>query len=381
MTSTRLFLNFSFALGLAAVAFAKPDPPDFFTPGQIQSDPCRSDLESPPPLLHRVRTFAHEEQGIYVNSIGPTPGKITYIHSASERQKYLLRRSVDGLILNELNLPFESPNPLQATGEVLPETMIVLTPERNVYLMNRTITPNDDQSTEPRYRHTSPTAGSPLLFAGTIKITGGRIRELGNDSGHYFPSLMHLRFMLTWLRENGFDLSQVFLKLVISRTHFLTNHPIYISIDQFEDVYQAWEHGQKLDWVAYSWWKVDFIKHLIQISAEPHSLISLFVELYSTGNEPSPELKLKVLRSFAHVQNFQEISELATFQPYFGPHSTWESRAHSINVIKAFKLFTPSNNLSDETNRKISEFWAWAKTAAKDQDRPLLRQLLIDTGH
>lgn len=54
-----------------------------------------------------------------------------------------------------------------------------------------------------RVHHSSLAAGEPVLAAGNIRISRGKIVLVDNMSGHYHPTAEHLQYAKDWLKARG----------------------------------------------------------------------------------------------------------------------------------------------------------------------------------
>lgn len=67
-----------------------------------------------------------------------------------------------------------------------------------------------EEATEEMYiKHSSFFCGGPVLCAGTIEISNGKLQLITNESGHYQPTPKNMYHLLKNLKEKGIDLSDV----------------------------------------------------------------------------------------------------------------------------------------------------------------------------
>jgi len=57
------------------------------------------------------------------------------------------------------------------------------------------------------FHHSSFLAGGNVAAAGSMKVEGGKLKEISNKSGHYTPNDSHLRMALSELKESGVSIS------------------------------------------------------------------------------------------------------------------------------------------------------------------------------
>jgi hypothetical protein len=62
--------------------------------------------------------------------------------------------------------------------------------------------------------HSSFLAGQPVAAAGSMEVYRGRLKFIDNNSGHYWPTIRHLRQMLRELNSRGTDLTKTTIGVV-----------------------------------------------------------------------------------------------------------------------------------------------------------------------
>ncbi len=69
------------------------------------------------------------------------------------------------------------------------------------------VTPKGDvfagSSVACRFYHSSFVSGSAIFYAGSMKATGGLLKEVDNRSGHYMPTRVHLMRVLDFFNDCG----------------------------------------------------------------------------------------------------------------------------------------------------------------------------------
>ncbi len=65
-----------------------------------------------------------------------------------------------------------------------------------------------------KYHHSSLLAGATVAGAGEMRVLAGKLVEISNKSGHYFPNASHLIQVLYLLRKRGVDLHSTKVKLL-----------------------------------------------------------------------------------------------------------------------------------------------------------------------
>lgn len=60
-----------------------------------------------------------------------------------------------------------------------------------------------------RYHHSSLSSGDDIVFAGTISINTGVIREISANSGHYKPSAQQTLRVLAEMKKRGYNLGSI----------------------------------------------------------------------------------------------------------------------------------------------------------------------------
>jgi hypothetical protein len=54
-----------------------------------------------------------------------------------------------------------------------------------------------------KFYHSSMVAGSAVMYAGSMKVTFGQLKEIDNRSGHYMPTRQHVMQLLDFFNECG----------------------------------------------------------------------------------------------------------------------------------------------------------------------------------
>ena len=87
------------------------------------------------------------------------------------------------------------------------------------------------------YKHTAPTRGAPVVFAGEAYFSYGRLVRITNDSGHYKPTLVQLYRALVYLRQRGVDLSET--EVYYTQDRSLGSHRYMGLADEFVKAIEA----------------------------------------------------------------------------------------------------------------------------------------------
>ena len=78
-----------------------------------------------------------------------------------------------------------------------------------------------------KFHHSSLSAGENILFAGTLGLHQGVLREISDKSGHYRPDTQQTLKVLKLLQNQGLDLSQTklygYAAQEIGKSHILTS--------------------------------------------------------------------------------------------------------------------------------------------------------------
>ncbi len=168
------------------------------------------------PLIHMDPAFQGEERGLYFDVNTGVHWNVKYFED-DLRDEFELFINKDGNLVDRHGYP--------ANTEFDRETLqfdhglLVIDSDLRIFMMKW------DQ--RGRFHHTSLTHGKPVIFAGTVALMDGRIRELSDQSGHYKPSVLQSLIAIRTLHELGADLrnlklSGIALPQTLSNSHAMT---------------------------------------------------------------------------------------------------------------------------------------------------------------
>lgn len=162
--------------------------------------------------------YRGENKGLYLDPITKTPWRVNYLN---ENQKSPLELVIKNGRLehhngNKANTEFDSDS--MSFNHVL----VVIDQKSRIFIL-----PNEERGV---FHHSSLTSGENILFAGSIGIHQGQIRELSDLSGHYRPNTQQTIKVLKHLSQLGLDISN--LKLYgrvaqdLNKTHSMSQQDV-----------------------------------------------------------------------------------------------------------------------------------------------------------
>lgn len=154
--------------------------------------------------------YRGENRGFYLDPLTKRPWEVKYFKN-NERSQFQLTEK-QGLLWNARGEKVES----IYDGNALhfQSSLIVITKDREIFVL-----PFEERG---KYHHSSLSRGDKVLFAGTATFSGGRIRSLSDQSGHYKPDGLQSMVALRTLYLMGVDLSQMRLEGNVAINHFKT---------------------------------------------------------------------------------------------------------------------------------------------------------------
>ncbi len=182
-----LFVLLFVGLLISSSAFAGPQ-----CGGIFQSQSVRG-----LPLISMDSRYQGEDRGLYVDPVTKRPWQVKYF-TAVERAPYELIVK-DGFLWDRQGRKAES----EYDAEVAEFSNSLLVIDKNHRIFSL---PFEERG---KFHHSTLSGGQEVLFAGTISMSGGRIREISDGSGHYKPSVEQTLIAIRELKRMGLDLSSM----------------------------------------------------------------------------------------------------------------------------------------------------------------------------
>lgn len=151
------------------------------------------------PLISMDAHYRGEDRGLYIDPVTKRPWQVKYFTETEKRSFELVIK--DKLLWTADGKKAES----EYDGEALSftESLIVVDKDLRIFAL-----PFEERG---KYHHSSLTRGKDILFAGTVAFSGGRIRQISDNSGHYKPSVEQTLLILKELKKMGVDMSAMSL--------------------------------------------------------------------------------------------------------------------------------------------------------------------------
>lgn len=149
------------------------------------------------PLIAMDSHYRGEDRGQYFDPVTKTPWHVKYM-TESEKKPYELHIK-DHLFWTSQGKKVESEFDAEAMS--FETSLIVIDRNHRIFIL-----PFEQRG---KYHHSTLSAGEEVLFAGTAAFSGGRLRELSDNSGHYKPSVEQTLLVLRDLKKMGMDLSSL----------------------------------------------------------------------------------------------------------------------------------------------------------------------------
>lgn len=125
--------------------------------------------------------------------------KVKYLDQV-ERQQYKLSIK-DGRLFDESGNPFDTSGASSVFAGGSGSAIFVMDEQGNIYASKT--------QTVGKFHHSSFLAGKPVASAGEITVKDGYVKEITRRSGHYQPTEAQSMQVLTQLRTNGVDVSNI----------------------------------------------------------------------------------------------------------------------------------------------------------------------------
>lgn len=94
-----------------------------------------------------------------------------------------------------------------------PLVEFVLSTNKQMFGMTRDELTRVFDETGRSVHHSTFMGGAPVNFAGNMIVENGRIKLIDNRSGHYRPTLEDFSLFLTWLKQQGVDISRTEIRI------------------------------------------------------------------------------------------------------------------------------------------------------------------------
>lgn len=158
--------------------------------------------------------YKGEDKGTYIDPLTKEPWKVKY-YSADERKAFEVSIH-EGRLVHEDGKKADTPfDPDSMSFE---HHLLVIDQQLRIFIL-----PYEQRG---RFHHSSLSAGENILFAGTLGIHQGIVRELSDKSGHYRPDPQQTLKVLKLLQSRGLDLNQTqlygYVAQDIGKSHILT---------------------------------------------------------------------------------------------------------------------------------------------------------------
>lgn len=164
------------------------------------------------PLIAMDSRYRGEEHGLYVDPVTKVPWKVKYFTATELRSFELIPKGK--LLWTSAGKKAESE--FDAESMSFESSLVVIDRDHRIFAL-----PFEERG---RFHHSSLSAGQEVVFAGTMALSGGRIRELSDASGHYKPSVDQTLRVLKEFQRMGLDLSS--MKLSGRIASVLGNTPV-----------------------------------------------------------------------------------------------------------------------------------------------------------
>lgn len=146
------------------------------------------------PLIAMDPVYFGEEKGLFIDPLTRTPWKVRYL---SEKERAPLELFIkNGKLVDLKNQSAESQFDF-GTGN-FQHSLLVIDANFRIFFL-----PFEQRGL---YHHSSLSRGEKILFAGTMIVSNGVVKELSNNSGHYKPTTRQTLLVLQEIHKKGLDL-------------------------------------------------------------------------------------------------------------------------------------------------------------------------------
>jgi hypothetical protein len=156
------------------------------------------------PLLHMDPAYVGEDRGMYVDPRTNMRWNVKYFGDETKKE-FEVFINKDGLVVDRAGQPVSTEFDRESLQ--FEHALFVIDADLRIYVMNL-----DERG---KFHHTSITHGQPIIFAGSIGLMEGKIREISDESGHYKPSVLQSLIAIRTLHLMGANMGNMKLRGIV----------------------------------------------------------------------------------------------------------------------------------------------------------------------